>query len=54
MKKQIIGNIDEGIQTQRRMKNNPREDDVALLSLIEHENFSQASKNPHYIKAMEE
>ena len=32
----------------------PRKDDFALLSLIELENFSQASKDPYWIKAMEE
>lgn len=36
------------------MKNTPRKEDVALLSMIEPENFSQASKDPHWIKAMEE
>ena len=36
---QVIGNIDEGIQTRRRMISTPRKDDVALLSLIEPENF---------------
>ena len=36
------------------MINTPRKDDVALLSLIEPENFSQASKDPFWIKAMEE
>ena len=51
---QVIGNIDEGIQTRRRMISTPRKDDVALLSLIEPENFSQASKDPFWIKAMEE
>ena len=51
---QVIGNIDEGIQTRRRMINTPRKDDVALLSLIEPENFSQASKDRYWIKAMEE
>ena len=36
------------------MINTPRKDDVALLSLIETENFSQVSKDPYWIKAMEE
>ena len=36
------------------MINTPRKDDVALLSLIEPEIFSQASKDPYWIKAMEE
>ena len=43
---QVIGNIDERIQTQRRMIKTPRKDDVALLSLIEPEIFSRASKDP--------
>ena len=31
----IIGNVDEGIQTQRRMTSTPKKNDVALLSMIE-------------------
>eukprot|EP00253_Pinus_taeda_P013863 PITA_13863 len=51
---QIIGNIDEGIQTRRRMKSTLKKNYVALLSMIEPETFTQASKDPHWVKAMEE
>ena len=54
LEEQIVSNIDEGIQTRRRMKNAPRKYDVALLSLIECEIFSQARKDHHWIKAMKE
>jgi len=50
----IIGNIDEGMQTRRRMTSTPKKNDVALLSMIEPETFTQASKDPHWVKAMEE
>jgi len=39
---QIIGNVDEGIQTRRRMTSTPRRNDVALLSMIEPETFTRA------------
>jgi len=39
---QIIGNIDEGMQTRRRMTSTPKKNDVALLSMIELETFTQA------------
>ena len=53
-KEQIIGNIDVGMQTRRRMTSTPKKNDVALLSMIEPETFTQASKDPHWVKAMEE
>jgi len=31
-----------------------KKNDVALLSMIEPEKFTQASKDPHWVKAMEE
>ena len=42
------------MQTRRRMTNTPRKNDVSLLSMIEPETFTQASKDPHWVKAMEE
>ena len=36
------------------MTNTPRKEDIALLSMIELEIFSQASQDPHWINAMEE
>jgi len=51
---QIIGNIDEGMQTRRRMTSTPKKNDVSLLSMIEPETFTQASKDPHWVKSMEE
>ena len=51
---QIIANIDEGMQTRRRMTSTPKKNDVSLLSMIEPETFTQASKDPHWVEAMEE
>lgn len=53
-KEQIIGNMDEGMETRRRMTSTPKKNDVSLLSMIEPETFTQASKDPHWVKAMEE
>lgn len=54
LEEQTIGNVNEGIQTRRRMTSTPRKNDVALLSMIEPETFTQASKDPHWVEAMEE
>eukprot|EP00253_Pinus_taeda_P014082 PITA_14082 len=51
---QIIGNIDEWMQTQRRMTRTPKKNDVSLISMIEPETFTQPSKDPHWVKSMEE
>ena len=51
---QIIGNRDEGVQTQRRITITPKRKVIALLSMIEPETFVEASKDPHWVKAMEE
>eukprot|EP00253_Pinus_taeda_P022104 PITA_22104 len=42
------------MQTRRRMTSTPKKNDVALLSMIEPQTFTQASKDPHWVKAMEE
>ena len=51
---QIIGNRDEGVQTRRRISIKPKRKVIALLSMIEPETFAEASKDPHWVKAMEE
>ena len=51
---QIIGNVDERMQTRRRMTSTPRKNDVALLSMIKPKTFTQASKDPHWVEVMEE
>jgi len=42
------------MQTQRRMISTPKKTDIPLLSLIEPETYTQSSKDPHWVKAMEE
>ena len=42
LKDQIIGDVDGGIQTRRKMTNTPNKNDIALLSPIGPENFTQA------------
>ena len=51
---QIIGDKDEGVQTRRRITTSPKRKVIALLSMIEPETFIEASKDPHWVKAMEE
>ena len=51
---QIIGDRDEGVQTGRRIKIKPKRKVFALLSMIEPETFAESSKDPHWVKAMEE
>eukprot|EP00253_Pinus_taeda_P019094 PITA_19094 len=51
---QIIGDKYEGVQTRRRITVTPKRKGIALLSMIEPETFAEASKDPHWVKAMEE
>lgn len=53
-KEQIIVNVDEGIQTRRRMTSTPKRNDVSLLSMMEPKTFTHAGKDPHWVEAMEE
>jgi len=53
-KEQIIANIYEGIQTRRRMTSTLKKNDAYLLSMIEPETFTQARKDLHWVKAIEE
>jgi len=50
----IIGDRDEGVQTRRRILITPKRKVIALLSMIEPKTFAEASKDPHWVKAMEE
>eukprot|EP00253_Pinus_taeda_P024108 PITA_24108 len=50
----IIGDKDEGVHTRRRITITPKRKVIALLSMIELETFAKASKDPHWVKAMEE
>eukprot|EP00253_Pinus_taeda_P008340 PITA_08340 len=51
---QIIGDRDEGVQTRRRITITPERKVFALLSMIEPETFAEASKDPHWVKTLEE
>lgn len=54
LEEKIINNVDEGIQTQRRMTSTLKRNDVAHLSMVKPKTFSKATKDPHWVKAMEE
>lgn len=53
-KNQIIGDVDVGIQTRRRMTNSPWKVNFALLSKIEPKDFAKSSKDEHLTNGMEE
>ena len=50
----IIGDKDEGVQTRRRITITPKRKFIALLSMIEPKTFAEATKDPHWVKSMEE
>eukprot|EP00253_Pinus_taeda_P019672 PITA_19672 len=54
LEEHIIGDTDEIVQTRRRITTSPKRKVIALLSMIEPETFAEASKDPHWVKAMEE
>ncbi|KAH9300271.1 hypothetical protein KI387_011854, partial [Taxus chinensis] len=51
---QIIGNLDDGVQTRRIIGSASELVNFSLLSKIELKNFAEASHDKNWIKAMEE
>jgi hypothetical protein len=51
---QIIGDINEGVQTRRKLIKDTDQSHVAFLSMIEPTNFEEASKEEDWIRAMNE
>jgi hypothetical protein len=51
---QIIGDINEGVQTRRKLIKDTEQSHVAFLSMIEPTNFEEASKEEEWIRAMNE
>jgi hypothetical protein len=50
---QIIGNKYVGVETRRRVCS-PKQQNLTLLSTIEPRSFEEASKDEHWVKAMDE
>lgn len=53
-KNQIIGDVNAGIQNWRRITNSLSTDNLSFLSKIEPKDFTQASKDQHWVNSMEE
>jgi hypothetical protein len=51
---QIIGDINEGVQTRRKLIKDTKQSHVAFLSMIEPTNFEEASQEEDWIRAMNE
>jgi hypothetical protein len=51
---QIIGDINEGVQTRRKLIKNTEQSHVAFLSMMNLQNFEEASKEEDWIRAMNE
>jgi hypothetical protein len=51
---QIIGDINEGVQTRRKLIKDTEQSHVAFLSMIEPTNFEEARKEEDWIRAMNE
>jgi hypothetical protein len=51
---QIIGDINEGVQTRRKLIKDTKQSHVAFLSMIEPTNFEEARKEEDWIRAMNE
>jgi hypothetical protein len=49
---QIIGEKDKGVQTRRKIIKNTQQSHIAFISMLEPKNFNEASKDDHFIKAM--
>ena len=49
---QIVGNMEVGVQTQRRVMNTPSQAHSAMLSMIEPKTNSHASQDEHWIEAI--
>ena len=53
-KNQIIGDLNEGVQTRRKLIKDSEQSHVAFLSLTEPKNFEEASQDDDWIRAMNE
>jgi hypothetical protein len=51
---QIIGDINEGVQTRRKLIKDTEQSHVAFLSMIEPTNFEEARKEEDWVRAMNE
>jgi hypothetical protein len=51
---QIIGEKDKGVQIRRKLIKTTEQSHIALISMMEPKNFSEASTNDHWVKAMNE
>ena len=49
---QIIGEKDKGVQTRRKLIRNTEQSHIAFVSMLEPESFNEASKDDHWVKAM--
>jgi hypothetical protein len=49
---QIIGEKDKGVQTRRKLIKNTEQSHIAFISMLEPKNFNEASKDEHWVKAM--
>jgi len=49
----IIGNMDTGVETRRKLCS-PKQIHIALLSIVEPNNFQEANIDEHWIKDIEE
>jgi hypothetical protein len=53
-KNQIIGDLNEGVQTRRKFIKDSEQSHVAFLSMTEPKNFEEASQEGNWIRAMNE
>jgi len=53
-KNQILGDKYLGVQTKRKFVNASSQENICVLSLMEPQIFSLASKNEHWVKSMNE
>jgi uncharacterized membrane protein YciS (DUF1049 family) len=49
---QIIDEKDKGVQTRRKIIKNIEQSHIAFISMLELKNFNEASKDDHWVKAM--
>jgi hypothetical protein len=49
---QIIGEKEKSVQTKRRIIKKTKQSHIAFMSMVEPKNFNEASKDDHWVKAM--
>jgi hypothetical protein len=49
---QIIGEKDKGVQTRRKIIKNTEQSHIDFVSMLEPNNFNEASKDDHSVKEM--